>query len=370
MLKHHTSNNSHATESFVGKSTIVGSIISTPKSRSIRSGKRVTFLLDDIISEEDECDSSNDDEYQSNPIEKRGELVDTDNEKAGDGKNKTNNETDEETTDDEDVMSEIGPRGIPSNVPQIINTSSNGQPLINCSKTSASWERPTSQQLLIMMRQISASSYRPPTLSSTNTHHQQPTTTTSTTNNNMMTSLKSSSSRHNNNRRQYKRSLIILACTTIALMTMTSITTSLARETHLLHLSRASTSCWLSVSVSFLFHAALAVPATQQQQHEHIQQNVDNNNNDESMSSSSRPLNYYELLNLETPTTHYRSSTKTLHNRKKRTSYRNKITTSDIKKAYRKQAQLYHPDKAKRHNMTTDEATERFAEIANAYSIL
>ena len=182
----------------------------------------------------------------------------------------------------------------------------------------------------------------------------------------MMTSLKSSSSRHNNNRRQYKRSLVLLACATIALMTMASITTSLARETHLLHLSRASTSCWLSVS--FLFHAALAGPATQQQQHE--QQNVDNNNEDESMSSSSRPLNYYELLNLETPTTHYRSSTKTLHNRKKRTSYRNKITTSDIKKAYRKQAQLYHPDKAKRHNMRTDEATERFAEIANAYSIL
>lgn len=55
---------------------------------------------------------------------------------------------------------------------------------------------------------------------------------------------------------------------------------------------------------------------------------------------------------------------------KKRTTYRSKITTPDIKKAYRKQAQLYHPDKATRHNMTTAEATSRFAEIAEAYQTL
>ena len=196
VLKHHTSNNSHATESFVGESTIVSSIISTPKSKSIRSGKRVTFLLDDyndnhtddiILSDEDECDSSNDDEYQSNIIGKRGKLVDTDNSRAyDDDEIKINNETDEETTDDED--------SIPSNVPQIINTSGN-----NSSKTSAAaWERPTSQQLLIMMRQISASSsYYPLTCSSRNTHHQHQSTTTTTattTANNMMTSLKSYSS--------------------------------------------------------------------------------------------------------------------------------------------------------------------------------
>jgi hypothetical protein len=86
----------------------------------------------------------------------------------------------------------------------------------------------------------------------------------------------------------------------------------------------------------------------------------------------SRPLNYYELLNLEAPDTHRRSRTYTLHKRKQRTAYRSKITTNDIKKAYRKQAQLYHPDKASRHNknMTKEEATSRFAEIAEAYQVL
>lgn len=63
---------------------------------------------------------------------------------------------------------------------------------------------------------------------------------------------------------------------------------------------------------------------------------------------------------------HYHPQTKG----KKRTTYRSKITTPDIKKAYRKQAQLYHPDKATRHNMTTAEATSRFSEIAEAYQTL
>ena len=46
------------------------------------------------------------------------------------------------------------------------------------------------------------------------------------------------------------------------------------------------------------------------------------------------------------------------------------MTTDKIKKAYRRQAQLYHPDKASRHNMTTKEATSRFTEIADAYQAL
>jgi len=84
--------------------------------------------------------------------------------------------------------------------------------------------------------------------------------------------------------------------------------------------------------------------------------------------TSLNDLNYYELLNLEQPDTHRRKST--LVNRRKRTAYRSKITTSDIKKAYRKQAQLYHPDKANRHNMTKEDATSRFAMIAEAYEVL
>jgi hypothetical protein len=112
-------------------------------------------------------------------------------------------------------------------------------------------------------------------------------------------------------------------------------------------------------------------------------------------SSLPRPINYYELLDLESPNMHRKPKTQALHNRKKRSAYRARITTDQIKKAYRKQAQLYHPDKLaarrlkqeKRNvtssnttrvdsandplaNMTIEEATSRFAKIAEAYQVL
>lgn len=108
-----------------------------------------------------------------------------------------------------------------------------------------------------------------------------------------------------------------------------------------------------------------------------------------------KPINYYELLGLESPDTHRRPKANTLHNRKKRSAYRARITNDQIKKAYRKQAQLYHPDKLaarrlkqeKRNvtdshvttvdiandplaNMTIEEATSLFARIAEAYQVL
>ncbi len=114
------------------------------------------------------------------------------------------------------------------------------------------------------------------------------------------------------------------------------------------------------------------------------------------------PLNYYQLLDLESPTTHRRPKSQALNHRKKRSNFRSKITNDQIKKAYRKQAQLYHPDKlaARRKrlqeatnstndyssdgsknpkenlkndplaNMTIEEATSRFAQIAEAYQVL
>jgi len=112
-------------------------------------------------------------------------------------------------------------------------------------------------------------------------------------------------------------------------------------------------------------------------------------------SSLPRPINYYELLGLESPNTHRRPKANTLHNRKKLSAYRARITNDQIKKAYRKQAQLYHPDKlaARRlkhekrsvtdsnvttidiandplANMTIEEATSLFARIAEAYQVL
>ncbi len=121
---------------------------------------------------------------------------------------------------------------------------------------------------------------------------------------------------------------------------------------------------WPMSTSSFLAYAAAA-----SDQHPHV-------NNDEGAkgeteaSLPARPSNYYELLDLESFYTHRHPRTKALHTRKKRASYRSKITTSDIKKAYRKQAQRYHPDKASRHNKTMEEATSRFAEIAEAYQVL
>ncbi len=83
--------------------------------------------------------------------------------------------------------------------------------------------------------------------------------------------------------------------------------------------------------------------------------------------ASTANTNYYELLNLETNETH--RPKKQLSSRKKRSSYRARITNDQVKKAYRKQAQLYHPDKASRNNMTVEEATSRFAQIAEAYQV-
>jgi len=75
--------------------------------------------------------------------------------------------------------------------------------------------------------------------------------------------------------------------------------------------------------------------------------------------------NYYEILNLASPPS--------TASRNKRRNERAAISSSDIRRAYRKQAQLFHPDKqktAKNQTITVDERTARFARIAEAYEIL
>lgn len=77
-------------------------------------------------------------------------------------------------------------------------------------------------------------------------------------------------------------------------------------------------------------------------------------------------LNYYEILGLA-------GSPPSTASRKKRFKGRASISSSDVKRAYRKQAQLYHPDKqktAKNQTMTVEERNARFAKIAEAYEIL
>jgi len=73
---------------------------------------------------------------------------------------------------------------------------------------------------------------------------------------------------------------------------------------------------------------------------------------------------YYRILGL--PAVNLNSS------RNKRKDARNRIDRQQIKKAYRSQAQKYHPDKAHRKNLTSTigESNQRFARIAEAYEFL
>ena len=109
-------------------------------------------------------------------------------------------------------------------------------------------------------------------------------------------------------------------------------------------------------------------------------------------SQSWKDWNYYQLLGLQ-PEDYYFKKDKRgnksewkLKSRRDRRKERNQITTKDIKKSYRKQAQAWHPDKiaARRKqqsnstnasgidytNISVEECNSRFAKIAEAYEIL
>ena len=73
--------------------------------------------------------------------------------------------------------------------------------------------------------------------------------------------------------------------------------------------------------------------------------------------------NFYEILDLPSPPS--------TASRKKRRKERSSISSADVKRAYRKAAQKYHPDKvAKNQTITVEERNARFARIAEAYEIL
>ena len=76
-------------------------------------------------------------------------------------------------------------------------------------------------------------------------------------------------------------------------------------------------------------------------------------------------LDYYSILDLPQP--------KEKASRKARRKLRDKIDTKQIKKSYRTQAQIYHPDKAasgRNSTLTVAESTKRFSRIAEAYEVL
>jgi curved DNA-binding protein CbpA len=49
---------------------------------------------------------------------------------------------------------------------------------------------------------------------------------------------------------------------------------------------------------------------------------------------------------------------------------RSKVSSSEVRQAYRSMAQKFHPDKTRGKNITTEESNARFTRIANAYEVL
>jgi curved DNA-binding protein CbpA len=86
-------------------------------------------------------------------------------------------------------------------------------------------------------------------------------------------------------------------------------------------------------------------------------------------------LDFYELLGLKTPP---EGNSKNRRRRKGTPVDTRKIDSKDIRKAYRRQAQLWHPDKVSQSSsndtsttrISTEESNARFAKIAQAYEIL
>ena len=98
--------------------------------------------------------------------------------------------------------------------------------------------------------------------------------------------------------------------------------------------------------------------------------------------------NYYQLLNL-LPEDYYNkqgSSKFRLKSKRERRKERSQIQPKDVKKAYRKQAQLWHPDKIQSRknqqanatstngidyaSLSVEECNSRFAKVAEAYEVL
>ena len=72
-------------------------------------------------------------------------------------------------------------------------------------------------------------------------------------------------------------------------------------------------------------------------------------------------LDYYAILGLH--------SAKSKNSRRKRRAERQAFEGKDVRKAYRRQAQLYHPDK-RNATISKEESNVRFARIAEAYEVL
>jgi curved DNA-binding protein CbpA len=124
--------------------------------------------------------------------------------------------------------------------------------------------------------------------------------------------------------------------------------------------------CYLILVVTLLlvhYHGGSVVAASSSS-------SKDNNNNNNNTSYEWEDLNYYQILGLGENNSQSSSPDGDA-------SGTSSITSKDIRKAYRRQAQQWHPDKlvhkqgqGKDQNITVEESNARFAKIAEAYSVL
>lgn len=114
----------------------------------------------------------------------------------------------------------------------------------------------------------------------------------------------------------------------------------------------------------------------------------------EEISTSWQDWNYYQMLGLQPEDYYYKNGQWSIKSRRERTKERRQIQLKDIKKAYRTQAQAWHPDKIVSRkqqqihsnnstktsasnipipdysNVSIEDCNARFAKIAEAYEIL
>lgn len=125
-----------------------------------------------------------------------------------------------------------------------------------------------------------------------------------------------------------------------------------------------------------------------QKQRDRRDHNIEKNNSSNKTNNTNnrdwREFNYYQILGLQSADYYYSNASKgsfQMPSSNSRTKQRRKITTKDIKKAYRREAQKWHPDKIahlrKNNNdngetsiVTVQECNERFSKIAEAYQAL
>jgi hypothetical protein len=135
---------------------------------------------------------------------------------------------------------------------------------------------------------------------------------------------------------------------------------------------------WLSLFFQGSFYTGFGL--AQQQQKKNRRQNHHNNHdgtslecphqqpsNDSSSKYDWETLDYYELLGLKPHDDNVRDKRSNTRRRGRKQQQKvdtSTVDTKDVRKAYRKQAQLHHPDKVVASDVSKEESNARFTRIA------